>query len=150
MSQDWYRPAPPPEPSPQYDAIDAEVRALTVSLRDAPGDALATAQDQLRAIAAEIADELWRTRALRRIDELAQLVAGPRTGTSTQYREANAIAGRVLARQQDPPAERILEAERAIATIGQLADQAPAEESMAIRGLNATLTRLVDGLRRQR
>ena len=150
MSENWYRPAPPAAPSPQYDAIDAEVRDLTLTLRDAPGAALAAEQDRLRARAGEIVDELWRTRALRRIDELAQLVTRPRTGGSPQYREANAIAGQVLARQQGEPAERITEAERAIAAIGELARQAPPEEAMAIRGLNPALTRLVDGLKRQR
>jgi hypothetical protein len=147
MSQGWFKPAPAPEPSPQYEAIDAEVRRLTTALRDAPESAVAAEQDRLRQRAAEITTDLWRSRALRRIDELARLVAKPGIGSSPEYRQANALAGRVLAQTHDDPAGRIAEAEQAIAEIDELARHAPGEESMVIRRLNSPLLRLVEQLR---
>lgn len=147
MSHGWFKPAAEPEPSPQYDVIDAEVRRLTTALRDAPADAVAAEQDRLRRSAVEIGTELWRSRALRRIDELARLVARPGIGSSPEYRQANALAGRVLARTDGDPGSRIAEAERTIAAIDELARHAPVEEAMVIRRLNGPLVRLVERIR---
>jgi hypothetical protein len=128
-----------------YDTISAEVRRLSYDLLGAAQTAVAAEQARLRRLAAEIKDDVSRRSALARIDALPGLVAGPRLGTSPQYEQAVALVGRAHG-LTGPVTDRIAEARRIREAIGELARQAPTDESTTILRMNSTVARMIEDL----
>lgn len=126
--------------------MDAQVRELSDSLQGADRATVAAEVSRLRGLAALIPDELWRARAVARVDRLPELISGPAAEGSEQFERATQLVGEVMGAQGSPD-ERIAAAELAIREIATLADQAPAEESGTILRMNSSLARLVEELR---
>jgi predicted RNase H-like nuclease len=130
----------------QYETVEAELQRLIDNLYGAAPAVVRAETDRLRALAEQVQDERGRERALFRAAQLPRLVAGPLTGTSPQYEQAQFLLGRALA-GTGPAETRIPEIERIINQIGDLANQAPSREAGAIRRTTSTLLRLIDELR---
>jgi hypothetical protein len=128
-----------------YDTVDAQVRELSDSLQGADRATVAAEVSRLRGLAARIPDQLWRARAMARVDRLPELISGAAAGGSEQFERATQLVGDVMGAQGSPD-ERIAAAELAIREIATLADHAPAEESGTILRMNSSLARLVEEL----
>jgi hypothetical protein len=129
-----------------YQTVDAQVRALSDSLRGADQATIAAEVDRLTNLAALIPDELWRARALARAARLPELITGPSAGTSEQFERAVQLQGQAVSAQGSPQ-ERIAVAESAIRAIAELAEQAPEREAATILRMNSSLARLIEELR---
>ncbi|MFI5697522.1 hypothetical protein ACIA58_37035 [Kribbella sp. NPDC051586] len=131
-----------------YDSVDAQVRELADSLRDADEATVAAEVTRLTALAEQIADERSRNLAVIRAGKLPELIRGPQPGTSPQYERAASLVTQVV-NDQGPAADQIDHAERAITEIGALARQAPPRELRTILRMNSTLKRLIERRRNE-
>jgi hypothetical protein len=126
-----------------YEAIDVQLQELAFTLRGAARTTVDAEMARLRRIAMQITDDLWRTRALQRVEELPDLVRGPPLGNSAQYSQAVSLVGRVHGFKGSSD-ERIAEADRVSRVVAGLADQAPPDERVPIRRMNSSLLRLIE------
>jgi hypothetical protein len=131
-----------------YESVDAQVLALTDSLRGADEATVAAEVARLKALAEQIADERSRRLALIRAEKLPELISGPQPGTSQQYQRAASLLTHVV-NDKGSAAEQIDHAERAITEIGALARQAPPREFRTILRMNSTLKRLIERRRNE-
>lgn len=129
-----------------FDTVDAQVRELSDALQGADPATVAGEMRRLKELAALIPDELWRARAMARVDRLPELVSGPAPGTSEQFEQATQVHGRAMSAQGSAD-QRIAVAEAAVTEIATLARQAPARESTTILRMNSSLARLIEELR---
>jgi hypothetical protein len=127
-----------------YETIDAEVADLVYQLQTADQETIAAHQTRLRAMAGQIADELWRRRALQRVDKLPELIR-PRPGTSPEYSRAVTLVGRAHG-LEGPVEARIAELERTKQLVAELARQAPPGEYLTIMRMNGSLVRMIERL----
>ena len=131
----------------EYERVDPEVRRAALRLRDADAETIAAETVRLRQLTERIDDEIWRRRAISRVERLAELAAGPAGGQSAEFRSASLLVSRAIAANA-PAADRIAEIERIRPHIGELAGRAPENERLAILHLNSALSRVLDELRR--
>jgi hypothetical protein len=129
-----------------YDAVEAELQRLADTLYGAEPATVQAETARLLGLAEQIPDDLWRRRALVRAEQLPSLVAGPVSGSSPEFQQAEQLVGQAIG-GQGTAEERIAEVERVIQQIGELAGQAPAAESIAILRMNTPLARLAAHLR---
>ncbi|WP_328993975.1 hypothetical protein OG394_06305 [Kribbella sp. NBC_01245] len=129
-----------------FDTVDAQVRELSDALQGADPATVAGEMSRLQELAALIPDELWRTRAMARINRLPELISGPAAGTSEQFERAVQVHGRAMSAQGSAD-QRIAVAESAVREIATLAGQAPDRESGTILRMNSSLARLIEELR---
>lgn len=130
-----------------YETVEAEVQRLIDALYGAPPAAVQAESDRLRRLAERVRDERGRERALFRAGQLPRLVAGPSTGSSEQFQQAQVLFGQAVG-GEGPAEARIAEVERALEQLGELAEQAPAREGRAIRRMTSPLLALLDTLQR--
>ena len=129
-----------------YADVEAELQRWLDRLYGADAEAIAAAQDRLRALAEQIEDETERQRAHRRIEALPKLLAGPRALASPEFVAAHRLFAAAI-QLEGPVQARIVEVEQAVRAIGELAGQVQGSESMAILALNSPLARLLEQLR---
>jgi hypothetical protein len=125
-----------------FERVDAEVRQAALNLTGADPAVIAAESDRLRALAEQIDDEVWRRRAVSRAERLPRLAAGPRGGSSPEFRAAEQLVAQGMSLQTPVP-ERLAELRRLSEQVGVLANQAPALESGPILRMNNTLNRLI-------
>jgi hypothetical protein len=128
-----------------FDAVEAQVRELSVSLRGADEATVAAEVARLKELASRITDEQSRSLALIRAEKLPEFISGPKPGTSPQYWRAAELVTEVV-NSKGSPADRIAAAEQAKSEIAALSKQAPQRESMTILRMNSTLVRLIERL----
>ncbi|MEU4607709.1 hypothetical protein AB0F43_32380 [Kribbella sp. NPDC023972] len=125
-----------------FHAVDAEVRQLALRLSGADQVTVAVQSARLRHQAEQIQDALWRRRAIARVEGLPAMAAGPRGGTSPEFRVAERLVARGISLQGRAP-ERLSELRRLSDEIAVLAGHAPVREASAVRRMNNTLNRLI-------
>jgi len=130
-----------------YETIEDEIQDLIWDLHDADQATIASHMDRLRTKAEQITDDLWRRRALKRIESLPRLIAGPPLGKSPEYSQAVRLAAQVHGATGSIE-ERIAHAEHTATAIAELARQAPVNEYMAIKRMNGSIARILAALRR--
>lgn len=132
-----------------YQTVEAELQRLIDQLHDADDATVQAETARLRELAARIADERDRDRALLRAGQLPRLVAGPAAPASEQFRQAQLLLDHAV-NGTGTAAERLAEIEESLDRIGRLADEAPRAEAGAIRRMTSTLLRLADHLEASR
>jgi hypothetical protein len=131
-----------------YQTISDELFDLGFELEGADEATVHQHMERLRGMAAQIPDEHWRTRALKRIDKLPVSIGPPPLGESPQYAEALQLVARAR-RFEGTPQERLDVIDRAVTRVAELARQAPSAESPAILRMNHLLKPMYDELRRE-
>ncbi|MFI5732344.1 hypothetical protein ACIA49_19645 [Kribbella sp. NPDC051587] len=131
-----------------YEALNAEVLAVSDRLRNADEATVAAEVERLTALAAEIPDDFSRMRAMARVAKLPELISGPALGQSEQYEKATHLVGTAMS-ADGTTEERIAVAERIASEIAELAASAPPRESGTILRMNSSVARLIQELREQ-
>ena len=130
-----------------YETVEAELQRLIDALYGAGPAVIQAETDRLRALAEQIQDDRGRERALFRAGRLPELISGAPAPTSPQYAEAERLFGQGLGSRL-PAADQIAELQAIRVRIGELAAEAPAAESSAIRRLSSSLGTAIEELRR--
>lgn len=130
----------------QYELVEAELQRLLDRLYGADPATVEAERRRLREMAEQVEDELWRRRAIARAEQLPKLLAGPPSGTSDAYAEAQRLYAEAIG-STAPAEDRIPALERIMGQIAELSERAPAAESGAVLHLNSSLRRLLTSLR---
>jgi len=128
-----------------YETVNEQILNLAWDLRTADDATVADHQARLRLMAEQITDDLWRRRALQRVNKLPELIRGPQPGKSPEYSQAVSLVGRAHG-LEGPTDERIAELKRTKRMVADLARQAPRNEYMTIMRMNSSLVRLIEWL----
>jgi hypothetical protein len=129
-----------------HETVEAELQRLADDLKGADPATVEAETARLRAMAEQVQDAPGRERALSRAADLPRLLAGPPVPSSAEFAQAQLLFDRAI--KADGTAQsRIPGLEQTMAQIRELAGQAPARESFAIRRLLSPLGRLLAQLR---
>jgi hypothetical protein len=130
----------------RHETVETELQRLLDDLAGADAATVAAETERLRKLAELVPAGPDREWALTRAAQLPRLLAGPPTPSSPEFAQAQLLFHHAIS-EQGSAQTRIPGLERTIEQIGELAGQAPARESFAIRRLLSPLGRLLDHLR---
>lgn len=128
----------------QWMAIDKQLTNLAFTLMGAPDAVVSARMAELHAQADLIEEPKWREMAHRHIELLPRDIGGPKPGSSPQYWEAAELVRRYIGREFDDPSEQATVGELVIEQVGALADGAPVEEQILIKGMSNAVVHKID------